>query len=185
MVLNASPSSPKLSRSRSPMSSSDARSYHTETLRLGDREVSFKKRLLYKVRAGTLREFLATNRGQYVIIDPFQEALLIYDDGLEKIGPMRFGLHGPVGSKRLSKLFSIQHALFDYLDTNNAHIKIPEPSYTVIQEWKARLATLFSEVRVLRWGKGGRIRETRHFKNWLGGMSLGDSSTETASEVVQ
>jgi len=121
-------------------------------------EILFKKRLVYKVRAGTLREFLAANRGQYVIIDPLQEALLIYGEGFENRGPMRFGLHGPLGSKRLSKLFSIQYALLDYLDSNDTHIKIPEPSYAVIQEWKARLVAVFSEVKVLRWCKGGQVR---------------------------
>ena len=121
-------------------------------------EILFKNRTVYKVRARTLKEFLASNKGQYVIIDPHQEALLVYGEEFAKIGPMRFGLRGPWGSKRLSKLFSIQNALLDYLNSKNANIKIPEPSYTLVQEWKARLENLFSEVKVLRWCKGGRMK---------------------------
>jgi hypothetical protein len=122
-------------------------------------EILFSRRLIYKMRAGTLREFLASNRGQYVIIDPTQEALLIYGEGLEKIGPMRFGLRRPLGSKRLSKLFSIQYALWNYLDSSDAHVKIQEPNYAVLQEWKARIVMVFSELKVRRWMKGGQIRE--------------------------
>ena len=125
-------------------------------------ELLFSKRRIYKVRSSTLREFVASNRGSYAIVDPVQDALLIYGDGFYELGPMRFGLHSPLGSKRLSNLFSIQYALLDYLETNDAHIKIPEPSYALLSEWKARLEKLFSEVKFLRWGKGGQIRELKH-----------------------
>lgn len=125
-------------------------------------EMLFSKRLIYRVRAGTLREFLASTQGNYAIIDPVQDALLIHGEGFGKMGPMRFGMHRPLGSKRLSKLFSIQYALMNYLDSNDAHIKIPEPSYALLSEWKARLEMLFSEVKILRWSKGGRIRELKY-----------------------
>jgi hypothetical protein len=125
-------------------------------------EVLFGSRVIYRIRASTLKEFLTANKGTYVIIDPEQEALLIYGEGFEKWGPMRLGLHRPLGSRGLSNLMSIQYALLDYLDSNEDHIKIPEPSYTQRSEWIARLEALFSDIRILRWNKGGRIREIKY-----------------------
>lgn len=125
-------------------------------------EVLFSKRLIYKVRAGTLREFLASNRGNHAIIDPLLDALSVYSERFDKLGPMRFGMHRPLGSKRWAKLLSVQYALMDYLETNDAHVKIPEPGYALLSEWRARLEMLLSEVKVRRWNKGGRTRELKY-----------------------
>lgn len=123
-------------------------------------ELLFGRRTMYKVRAGTLREFLASNRGPYVMIDPVKQTLLVYDEGFEKMGPMRFGLNRPLGSRRWRKLLSLQYALLNY-DAHDAHVKVPEPSYAQLSEWTARLERLFSEIRAFRWNRGGRIRELK------------------------
>ncbi len=125
-------------------------------------EVLFSRRVMYRVRANTLKEFLLANKGTYVMIDPEQDALLIYGEGFEKWGPMRLGLHRSLGSRGLSNLMSIQYALQDYLDSNETHVKIPEPSYALRSEWIARLQVLFSDLKILRWNKGGRIREMKY-----------------------
>ena len=125
-------------------------------------EVLFSRRIMYRVRANTLKEFLAANKGTFVMIDPKQDALLIYGEGFEKWGPMRFGLHRRLGSRGLSNLMSIQYALLDYLDSNETHVKIPEPSHALRSEWIARLQVLFSDLKILRWNKGGRIREMKY-----------------------
>ena len=122
-------------------------------------ELLFSRRVIYRVRASTLREFLKGNKGTYVMIDPEQEALLVFGEGFEKWGPMRLGLHRPLGSRGLANLMSIQYALLDYLDSNEESIKIPEPSDTQRSEWIARLEVLFSELKILRWNKGGHVRE--------------------------
>ncbi len=125
-------------------------------------ELLFSRRVIYRVRACTLKDFLTANEGTYVMIDPEQEALLIYGEGFEKWGPMRLGLHRPLGSRGLSNLMSIQYALLDYLDSNEDHIEIPEPSYTQRSEWIARLEALFSDLKILRWNKGGHIKEMKY-----------------------
>jgi hypothetical protein len=136
-------------------------------------EVLFSRRLIYRVRASTLREFLAANRGTYAMIDPLQDALLIYGEGFEKWGPMRLGLNHPLGSRGLSNLLSIHYALLNYLESHDTHVKIPEPSDRLLSEWIARLEMLFSEVKVVRWNKDGRIREMRYRDSDLSSLRLG------------
>jgi len=116
----------------------------------------FQARSIYILKAGNLPGFFQAKPGNYLIIDPRKDRVMMQFEG-NPLGPLNFPLGEGPSNYRMKNMFSIN------LGIEKALRKLPdsqlgdfEPDELTISQMVAQVKAILDQVQVIRWREGGQ-----------------------------